>query len=202
MGAGISQALGIGKAGISNKVVAVIGDSTFLHSGITPLVNAVYNEGQITVIILDNRTTAMTGHQDHPGTGISAQGKETKAVELEQVVRGIGVSDVKVIDAFNIKELRTAVRSSLDNPKLSVIIVRGTCSVLVSKRSQLRAVDTDKCNQCGICLLIGCPAIQSENEQVYIDTALCVGDACTICQQICPRQAIVLQSKMEATKSP
>ena len=144
----------------------------------------------------------MTGHQDHPGTGISAQGKETKAVELEQLVRGIGVSDVKIIDAFNVKDLRTAVRSSLDNPELSVIIVRGVCSVLVSRHSEPRAVDTDKCNQCGVCLLIGCPAIQSENEQVHIDTALCVGGICTICQQICPRQAIVPQSKMEATKSP
>ena len=200
MGASIGQALGIEKAGTSNKVVAVIGDSTFLHSGITPLVNAVYNEGQITIIILDNRTTAMTGHQDHPGTGISAQGKETKAVELEQIVRGIGVSDVKVVNAFNVKNLRTAVRNSLDNPELSVIIVRGTCSALVPKRSEPRAVDTAKCNQCGSCLLIGCPAIQSENGQVYIDTALCVGDTCTICQQICPRQAIVPQSKIEATQ--
>jgi indolepyruvate ferredoxin oxidoreductase alpha subunit len=160
-------------------------------------VNAVYNAGRITVIILDNRTTAMTGHQDHPGTGISAQGKETKAVELEHLVRGIGVSDVKVIDAFNIKELRTAVRSSLDSPELSVIIVRGACPMRVLRRSEPRAIDTEKCNQCGICLLIGCPAIQGEDEQVYIDTTLCVGDICTICQQICPRQAIGPQSKIE-----
>jgi indolepyruvate ferredoxin oxidoreductase alpha subunit len=202
MGASIGQALGMQKAGIDSKVVAVIGDSTFLHSGITPLVNAVYNEGQITVIILDNRTTAMTGHQEHPGTGISAQGKETRAVELEQLVRGIGVNDVKVVDAFGMKALRASVRSSLDSPELSVIIVRGACSVHVPRRSEPRAIDTEKCNQCGICLLIGCPAIQSENEQVYIDTALCVGDTCTICQQLCPRQAIVPQSKIEVTKAP
>jgi len=182
-------------------VVAVIGDSTFLHSGITPLVNAVYNEGQITVIILDNRTTAMTGHQDHPGTGISAQGKETKAVELEHLVRGMAISDVKVVDAFNIKDIRKAVRNSLDSPELSVIIVRGVCSVRVPRRSEPRAVDTEKCNGCGICLMLGCPAIQSEDEQVYIDTALCVGNACTICQQICPRQAIVPESKIKAAKS-
>ncbi len=190
MGASIGQALGMEKAGISDKVVAVIGDSTFLHAGITPLVNAVYNEGQITVIILDNQTTAMTGHQDHPGTGISAQGKETKAVELEKLVRGIGVSDMKVVDAFNIKGLRTVVRASLNSPELSVIIVRGACSVHVPRRSEPRAIDVEKCNQCGICLLTGCPAIQSEDEQVYIDTALCVGDAGTICQQNYPRQAI------------
>jgi len=202
MGASIGQALGMEKAGISHKVVAVIGDSTFLHSGITPLVNAVYNEGQITVIILDNMTTAMTGHQDHPGTGISAQGKETKAVELENLVRGIGVSDVKVINAFNVRGLRAAVRSSLGSPELSVIIVRGACPVHVPRRSEPRTIDTEKCNQCGICLLVGCPAIQSENGQVYIDTTLCVGDACTICQQICPQQAISPQSKSEAAKSP
>jgi len=201
MGASIGQALGRGKAGISDKVVAVIGDSTFLHSGITPLVNAVYNEGQITVIILDNRTTAMTGHQDHPGTGISAQGKETKAVELEQLVRGMGISDVKVVDAFNIKDIRTAVRNSLDSSELSVIIVRGACSVRLPRSSEPRVIDTEKCNGCGICLMLGCPAIQSEDGQVYIDTTLCVGNACTICQQLCPRQAIVPKSKSKAAKS-
>ncbi len=190
MGASIGQALGMEKAGISKKVVAVIGDSTFLHSGITPLVNAVYNEGQITVIILDNRTTAMTGHQEHPGTGISAQGKETKAVELEHLVRGIGVDDVKVVNAFNMKSLRAAVRSAVDSPELSVIIVRGVCSVRVPRRDVPRAVNAEKCDQCGTCLLLGCPAIQRINEQVFIDDTLCVGDACTICQQICPQRAI------------
>ncbi|MBA7695182.1 hypothetical protein ES703_103804 [subsurface metagenome] len=201
MGASIGQALGMEKAGISDKLVAVIGDSTFLHSGITPLVNAVYNEGQITVIILDNRTTAMTGHQDHPGTGISAQGKETKAVGLEHLVRGMGISDVRVVDAFNIKSIRTAVRNSLDSPELSVIIVRGDCSVRLSKRAEPRAVDTEKCNGCGICLLLGCPAIQSKDGQVYIDAALCAGSACTICQQVCSRQAIVPESKTRVAKS-
>jgi len=190
MGAGIGQALGMERAGVTDHVIAVIGDSTFLHSGITPLVNAVYNEGQLTVIILDNHTTAMTGHQEHPGTGISAQGKETKAVELEYLVRGIGVSDVKITDAFNIKNLRAAVRSSLNSPELSVIIVRGACSARVTRHSEPRAINTERCNQCGICLLIGCPAIQSENGQIYINSTLCVGDICTICQQICPRQAI------------
>ncbi|MFC1982733.1 thiamine pyrophosphate-dependent enzyme, partial [Chloroflexota bacterium] len=190
MGASIGQALGMEKADIGSKVVAVIGDSTFLHSGITGLVDAVYNKGQITLIILDNRTTAMTGHQDHPGTGISAQGRETRAVGLEQLARGIGASDVKVVDAFRMKALRAAIRSSLNSPELSVIIVRGACSVRAPKGTSARAIETEKCNQCGTCLLIGCPAIQSENGQVYIGAALCVGEACTICQQLCPQQAI------------
>ena len=190
MGASIGEALGMEKAGVSEKIVAVIGDSTFLHSGITGLVNAVYNKGHITLLILDNGTTAMTGHQEHPGTGISAQGKEAGAVKLEPLVRGIGVRDVKVVDAFNMKELRASVRSSLDSPELSVIIVQGACSVHVPKRSAPRAIDVEKCNLCGVCLRLGCPAIQKGDKQLYIDEALCVGNACTVCQQLCPRQAI------------
>jgi len=190
MGASIGQALGMEKAGVGTKVVAVIGDSTFLHSGITGVVDGVYNNGQITIVILDNGTTAMTGHQDHPGTGISAQGKKTRAVELERLVQGIGVGDVKVVDAFDMKALRAAVRSSLDNPELSVIVVRGGCAVRLPARSEPRAVDVDKCDDCGICLRLGCPAIQKLDGQVYIDAALCVGDACTICEQLCPKKAI------------
>ncbi|MFH1087180.1 MAG: thiamine pyrophosphate-dependent enzyme, partial [Chloroflexota bacterium] len=141
MGASIGQALGMEKAGVGEKVVAVIGDSTFLHSGITGLVNAVYNQGRITLIILDNRTTAMTGHQDHPGTGVSAQRQKTVAVELERLVRGAGVNDVRVINAFDIKALRAGVRSALDSPELSVVIVRGECAMRAPRRSGPRAVD-------------------------------------------------------------
>jgi indolepyruvate ferredoxin oxidoreductase alpha subunit len=190
MGAGIGQALGMEKAGVKSKVVAVIGDSTFMHSGITGLVNAVYNDGHITILILDNHTTAMTGHQEHPGTGISAQGEETFAVDLESLVRGIGVKDVKVIDAFNIKALRAGVRDSLARPEVSVIIVRGACAVRVKKRANPRAVDMEKCTQCGTCLRLGCAAIQSVDGQVFIDATLCAGDICTICEQLCPKQAI------------
>ena len=155
MGAGIGQALGMEKAGVKSKVVAVIGDSTFMHSGITGLVNAVYNDGHITILILDNRTTAMTGHQEHPGTGISAQGQETFAVDIESLCRGIGVKDVKVINAFDIKALRAGVRDSLERPEVSVIIVRGACAVQVKKRANPRAVDMEKCTQCGTCLAPG-----------------------------------------------
>ena len=196
MGASISQALGMQKAAVDKKVVAVIGDSTFLHAGITGLLDAVYNEGKITIIILDNGTTAMTGHQDHPGTGITAQGKKTQKVELERLVRGTGVNDVKVVDAFDVEALRNSVKSSLDSHELSVIIVHGACPVRVPTRSEPRAIDTKRCNQCGTCLLLGCSAIQMENEQVYIDAGLCAGDACAICQQLCPGQAIVPESNI------
>jgi indolepyruvate ferredoxin oxidoreductase alpha subunit len=204
MGASIGQALGMEKAGISrNKIVAVIGDSTFLHSGITPLVDAVYNGSQITVVILDNRTTAMTGHQEHPGTGLSVQGKETRSVVLEDLVRGIGVKNVTVVDAFNLKDLRAAAKRSLESPELSVIIVRGECAVHVPRRrSAPRVVDNAKCNQCGACLMIGCPAIQSENGQVLIDSSLCFGKACSVCQQLCPQKAIGDPRESGVTNTP
>jgi len=198
MGASIGHALGMEKAGIRSNVVAVIGDSTFLHSGVTPLINAVYNEGKITVVILDNGTTAMTGHQEHPGTGVSAQGKPTTKVEMENLVRGVGVRDVRVVDAFNIKELRSATRSALASEELSVIIVRGACAIRVPRRGVPRMVDIERCDQCNVCLLTGCPAIQTEDGRIYIDSALCFGEGCTICQQICPQQAIAPDTEVAA----
>ena len=188
MGASIGQAIGMEKAGLSAKIVAVIGDSTFLHSGITPLVDAVYNQSKITVVILDNSTTAMTGHQEHPGTGVSVQGAIVGKVILEDVVKGVGVKNVAVVDSFNVKELRKTIKSALDSQQLSVVIVRGACVVHNPEHGETRAVDTEKCNQCGICLLVGCPAIQTQGKQPIIDIGMCVG--CTICQQICPKQAI------------
>ncbi len=191
MGASIGQALGMAKAGIGrDRVVAVIGDSTFLHSGITPLVNAVYNQGQITVVILDNGTTAMTGHQDHPGTGVSAQGKPSGSVRIEDIVQGIGVKNVKVLDAFSLKELRAAMRESLEKSELSVLIVRGDCVTRVRKRATPNTVDQEKCNRCESCLLLGCSAIQSDSGKVTIDPSLCVGSVCDVCIQVCPRHAI------------
>jgi indolepyruvate ferredoxin oxidoreductase alpha subunit len=190
MGAGIGQALGMERAGVKSKVVAVIGDSTFLHSGITGLVDAVYNEGHITILILDNHTTAMTGHQEHPGTGISAQGKETTIVDIESLCRGIGVKDLKVINAFDVKALRDGLRDSLGKPEVSVIIVRGACAVQVKKRANPRKVDKDKCINCGTCLKLGCGAIQSADGKVFIEPTLCAGDICGVCEQLCPQKAI------------
>jgi len=194
MGASIGQALGMEKAGVNKKLVAVIGDSTFMHSGITGLIDAVYNKSQITIIILDNGTTAMTGHQGHPGTGVSARGQETQKVELESLIRSLGVSDVQVVNAFDVRALRQSVRSALDKPELSVIISHGDCSMLLRTRSEPRTIDIHKCDQCGVCFMIGCSAIQQENECVYIDTSLCVGEACNICLQLCPHRAILPQS--------
>ncbi len=198
MGASIGQAIGMEKAGLGNKVVAVIGDSTFLHSGITPLIDAVYNQSKITVLILDNSTTAMTGHQEHPGTGLSAKGEPAGKVVLENIVKGLGISDVKVVDAFKIKEVRSALKDSLERDALSVVIMRGNCAVKVPKKVNPRAVTKELCNQCEICLLVGCPAIQTEGKQPVIDQTACMGDACTICEQICPRKAIKPAAQIKA----
>jgi indolepyruvate ferredoxin oxidoreductase alpha subunit len=132
----------------------------------------------------------MTGHQDHPGTGISAQGKKTKAVDIEKLIKGIGVGDVKVVDAFDMKALRAAMKSSLDNPELSVVIIRGTCAVRQKKRTGPRIIDVAICDNCGTCIKLGCPAIQKLDDQISIDATMCVGDACTVCQQLCPKKAI------------
>ncbi len=190
MGGSIGQAIGMEKAGVKNKVVAVIGDSTFLHSGITGLVDAVYNRAEITLVILDNATTAMTGHQDHPATGLTAQGKEAGLVSLERLVQGLGVDDISVVDAFDVRAIRSHVKKAMDTPAVSVVIVRGACSVKVPRRSRPRVIDEEKCDRCGVCLLLGCSAIQKENDRIYIDSALCVGDSCAVCQQLCPRKAI------------
>jgi len=190
MGASIGQAIGLIKAGVTSKVVAVIGDSTFMHSGITGIIDAVYNDAKITVVILDNGTTAMTGHQDHPGSGISAQGATTQKVDIAKVVEGAGVKNVQVVNAFDMKSVRSAIRSALDSEQLSVVIVRGKCAVTNKVRQNNRRVDQDACNDCGICLMIGCPAIQKREGRVYIEAGTCMGDACGICQQICPKKAI------------
>jgi len=196
MGSSIGTAIGMEKIGLPVKIVAVIGDSTFLHSGITPLVDAVYNQSKITVIITDNSTTAMTGHQEHPGTGISVQGQAGGKVVLEDVVKGVGVKNLAVVDSFNIKEIRTAVKSALDSNELSVVIVRGACVVHVPKHGETQIIDTQKCNQCGICLLVGCPAIQTDDRQPVIDATMCTG--CTVCAQVCPKQAIGPVSRLKA----
>lgn len=190
MGAGIGQAIGMEKAGVKSKIVAVIGDSTFLHSGITGLVDAVYNDSHITILILDNHTTAMTGHQEHPGTGISAQGIQTTAVDIESLCQGIGVKDLVTVNAFDVKAVRNAMLAATKSPTLSVVIVRGACAVQVKKRTNMRKVDKDKCVKCGYCFRLGCPAIQSVDGKAFIEPTLCAGDACTYCEQLCAQKAI------------
>jgi indolepyruvate ferredoxin oxidoreductase alpha subunit len=188
MGASIGQALGLEKAGVSNKVVAVIGDSTFMHSGITGLIDVVYNQGTTTVIILDNNTTAMTGHQGHPGTGISAKGEKTTAVDIEALVKGMGIKDVNLVNAFDLKAIETTIKKCVANNAPSVIIVRGACPLATKKKGSPLAVDADVCSGCLDCLKIGCPAITIADNLAVIDDESCGG--CGVCAQLCPNDAI------------
>jgi indolepyruvate ferredoxin oxidoreductase, alpha subunit len=190
MGASIGQAHGLEKAGVPNRIVSVIGDSTFLHSGITGLVDVVYNEGRGTVIILDNNTTAMTGHQGHPGTGISARGTEARKVVIEDLVRGIGVRDVNVVSAFDLPLIEATIKRCVETDEPSVIIARGPCPLREKIRGKPVTVDLSLCDRCYNCLRVGCPAVSRDGENITVDTALCIGDKCSLCIQVCHRQAI------------
>lgn len=189
MGASIGHAIGLEKAGVSNKIVAIIGDSTFMHSGITPLVDVVYNQANTTVIILDNETTAMTGHQAHPGTGVSAKGAKTQAVRLEDVARGVGVKDVNVVNAFDLEAIESTIRRCVEADAPSVIIVRGPCPLEAKISGTPLQVDREKCDSCYTCLRIGCPAISVLEDKAIIDASLCIGPSCNICSQVCPQEA-------------
>ena len=190
MGASIGNAMGMEMAGLPNKVVAVIGDSTFLHSGITSLLNVVYNGGTITTIILDNSTTAMTGHQDHPGTGKSAQGRPARSVDLEKLVRGLGIEDVKVANAFNLEQLTAAIRDSVERDEPSVVIARGDCALKVRAAGDAYVVDQEKCDGCGACLWTGCPAIVRRDGRAEIQPGICVGAALRRLRTGLPKGAI------------
>jgi indolepyruvate ferredoxin oxidoreductase alpha subunit len=191
MGAGIGVAHGALKAGSRERHVAVIGDSTFLHSGMTPLLDVVYNSGTITTIILDNSTTAMTGHQEHPGTGRSVRGAPARKVNLETLVRGLGVEDVKVVNAFAVDEVSAAIRDSVERDEPSVVIVKGECSLKAKVAGKSFVVDTALCDGCGACLRTGCPAIVLRDEHAEVQEDICVGIACGVCAQVCPKGAIL-----------
>jgi indolepyruvate ferredoxin oxidoreductase alpha subunit len=190
MGASIGEAIGLEKAGIADKTLALIGDSTFIHSGVTGLIDLVYKQGKTTVVILDNETTAMTGHQDHPGTGKTASGKEAPMVKIEDLVRGVGIKDVAVISAFDLKAIKSNITRCIETDAPSVLIIRGDCPLHLRKSATAYEVDTDACNGCHLCLRIGCPAMSITDDKAYIDPVLCMGSECSICAQVCPRNAI------------
>ena len=187
MGASIGMAHGFKKAtkGVSHNV-AVIGDSTFIHSGITGLINAVYNESGITLIILDNSTTGMTGHQNHPATGKNLKGDPAPAVLLDDLCRACGVKDVKVVDAYDIKAVEEAVKSGIASKEVSVIIAQRPC-VLLDKRPK-PVMTVDGCRNCGMCMKLGCPAISRDESGVHIDPNQCTG--CGVCAEVCHFGAI------------
>ena len=191
MGASIGMSHGLEKAtgGESSRdTVAVIGDSTFVHSGITGLVNAVYNHGRSTVMILDNSTTAMTGHQPNPTVGYDIRRQETYKLDLETLCRAVGVNDVKTVDPYDLEALEAALRDSLARDEVSVIIARRPCALLEKGKKTPYAVDADKCRGCGMCLKLGCPAIERDGKRARINPALCVG--CDLCARMCKFSAI------------
>ena len=192
MGASIGMALGLEKArgrDFAKKTVAVIGDSTFVHSGITGLVDMVYNQGHSTVIIVDNSTTGMTGHQPNPTTGFNVRGEIAPQLDVVKLCEAIGVPSVRVVDPFNMKELEQTIVEESEKDVPSVIIARRPCALLVKKKTAPCTINTDKCRKCGMCMKIGCPAIlKAENGQVSIDASLCNG--CGLCKEMCHFGAI------------
>lgn len=193
MGASIGKAIGLEKAGVPNKSIAVLGDSTFMHSGITGVIDMLYKQGTGTVIVLDNSTTAMTGHQGHPGTGVSISGAAVPQVKLEALLDGIGIRDVKAVGSYDLKGIEAAITDSVSRDEPSVIIVRGPCVLREKSRWTPRAIDEDLCVQCHDCFEIGCPAISLEQEEIRIDAAVCIG--CGVCEQVCPQGAIMEMSE-------
>ena len=195
MGASIGMAHGMDKASpfLSEpvpKTVAVIGDSTFIHTGVAGLVNAVYNRSAITVVILDNLTTGMTGHQDHPATGRTIKGEQTVRVDIASLCRACGVNRVSVIDPFDLEKMKAALKEETASDEVSVIIAERPCVLLKSvAKSERNMIDEHACKKCLLCMRIGCPAITRRGGGVSIDGALCVG--CGFCKKICRFGAIV-----------
>ena len=191
MGASVSGLHGFNKLSPENerKSVAVIGDSTFMHSGITGLVNIAYNESNSTVIILDNSITGMTGHQQNPTTGYNLKGDPCTKIDLEALCRAIGIKRVRVVDPYNLKECDEAVKEELAADEPSVIISRRPCALLkYVKHNGPISCDADKCVGCKSCMRIGCPAISIVDGKAVIDQTLCTG--CGVCSQLCPTGAL------------
>ena len=192
MGASVSGIHGFnlaaGKAA-EQKTVAVIGDSTFMHSGMTGLVNISYNASNSTVIILDNSITGMTGHQQNPTTGYNIKGDPAAKVDLEALCHAIGIGRVRVVDPYNLAECDKVLKEELAAEEPSVIISRRPCVLLKSVKPQPPlVVDSEKCRSCRRCMSLGCPAIKMQNGKATIDSTLCVG--CQVCEQLCAFGAI------------
>lgn len=193
MGASISTLHGMEKAHGSEYIknwVAVIGDSTFMHTGINSLMNMVYNQGTGTVIIMDNSTTGMTGHQDHAATGKTLMGQEVPAMSIYHICKSIGVKNVVEVDVFDIETLEKTIKEEVAKDEVSVIIACAPCALLKGVSFPNKCVpDSDKCKKCGMCLKPGCPALtKNEDGTISIDETMCNG--CGLCKQLCKFDAI------------
>lgn len=191
MGASVSAAHGMAKArgkDFNKKLVSVIGDSTFIHSGITGLIDIVYNKGANTVIILDNSITGMTGHQDNPTTGLTIRKEPTKQVDLEALVKAVGVERVVIADPFDVKNFERIVKEETEADEPSVIIAQRPCALLKTVKYSGHCKITDKCKKCKMCMKLGCPAISVKDGNIVIDKTQCNG--CGLCVNVCPFDAI------------
>lgn len=190
MGGGFSMTQGMVKAGEKRPVVGIVGDSTFFHSGITGLLDIVYNRGNSTLIVVDNRTTAMTGHQDHPGTGMTLMGEPTAAASIERIAEACGMKRIRVVNPYDTAQVRTVLSEELAVDEPSLIISRAPC--ILKERKPLGpvlSVDPDKCRNCKQCLKLGCPAIETAGgARPAINAQLCNG--CSLCRQLCKFGAI------------
>ncbi|MGI5851797.1 MAG: indolepyruvate ferredoxin oxidoreductase subunit alpha [Caldicoprobacterales bacterium] len=186
MGASIGMAHGFEKVrgkDFAKKMVGVIGDSTFIHSGIGGLIDIVYNKGISTILILDNSITAMTGHQDNPSTGRTIKGEEAPILDLVTLVKAVGINNIHALDPFDLEASRRILRDELEKEEPSVIIFRRPCALLDKSESLPLRIVSEKCKNCGLCMSIGCPAIQKLDEGMVIDDALCNG--CGLCERVC-----------------
>jgi indolepyruvate ferredoxin oxidoreductase alpha subunit len=196
MGASIGVAMGMRLAGLEKQNVAVIGDSTFFHSGLSALAAAVYNRTPITVVVVDNRTTGMTGHQGHPGSGKTLESGQNDPISIAAVARAMGVRQVMEVEARELAETEAVLRQAMDAGEPAVVVIRAICVFESQHNREPYTVIEEDCNGCTLCFRIGCPAIfksdeldeQSGRPKAWIDPAACVG--CGLCFDVCARQAI------------
>ena len=178
---------------IKNRVVAVIGDSTFFHSGITPLLDMIYNKGTGVVVVMDNRITAMTGGQPNPGMGKTLMGEDTVATDIIELAKSLGVKNVQEIDTYNLKETEKIIKEALQKDELTVLVCKKPCVLQYKVFKPALKVDQEKCKGCKACLRVGCIAIgmtEVDGEpKAEIDPTLCTG--CEVCMQVCKFDAII-----------
>jgi TPP-dependent indolepyruvate ferredoxin oxidoreductase alpha subunit len=187
MGAGISQAAGMIHAGVKDKVFAVIGDSTFFHSGMPGLLNIAYNRANVCVVVMDNSVVAMTGHQPTPGSGKTVMGADAKIIRIEDIARAVGIDKVVTLDPYDLKATTAALREIIDYQGPAVIISKRPCPLLIEKGTRRQV--KDECTNCGVCTkAFGCPAITQKGDRAEIDETLCNG--CGVCEAVCPFGAI------------
>jgi len=205
MGASIAMAVGFERAGVKEPVIAVIGDSTFYHAGVQPLLDAVFNNSKITVLIFDNSWTSMTGHQPNPGTGVNAMGEPSLRIRAENIARSCGVGFVKVVNPLDLNNTIKTIKEAIMYDGVAVVVCRSPCTLQYLRELRKRGEKPDKivliedrCVGCKLCVTqLGCPALlfDEEKKKPIVNRELCSG--CGLCSQVCPREALVLESKLK-----